>query len=264
MIKFYNYSLHLIAIFISFLIYKKRVGIYNTLIQFSLGEYKFSRYNIMLSNQNFNDSTYRFCLGGAYDFFYSNYLLNEKKIFTFIDIGSNVGLYSCIASRNFNCQNIIAFEPVKSLYLKLIKNLKLNNVNADVYNFGIYSKNTKKYIYFNPDHQGMSSIYKKKNSNFKKKFKCTFKNYKKLKNIFINKEKNYVVKIDVEGAENSVIEQLIKSKIIRYISSIFVEIGSKSDLRSIKSKLKKKNFLLNKSINIKFTNDYLFINKNYK
>ena len=40
-------------------------------------------------------------------------------------------------------------------------------------------KNTKKYIYYNPDHQGMSSIYKKKNLNFKKNFISQLKNKKK-------------------------------------------------------------------------------------
>ena len=59
--------------------------------------------------------------------------------------------------------------------------------------------------------------------------------------------------------EKIVIDQLLKSKIINFISSIFVEISNKSDLRLIKKKLKTKSFFLDKPVNIKFTKDYLFI-----
>ena len=152
MLKVYNYIIHLFSALISNLVLVKKVWVYNTLIKFSLGNYKYSRYKIKLLNQNLNENTYKFCLGGAYDHFYSNYLRNINYKFIFIDIGSNIGLYSCIADTNRNCKKVISFEPIKSLCLSIKKNLKLNEVNGQVLNVGIYAKNSYKNIYFNPLH----------------------------------------------------------------------------------------------------------------
>jgi len=52
--------------------------------------------------------------------------LMGKGINTIIDIGANTGLYSLLSSSiNKNC-TVIAFEPSKNTYAKLVKNIQLN------------------------------------------------------------------------------------------------------------------------------------------
>ena len=259
MINLYNYILYRFSVVISNIFIFKTVSVYNFLINFSIGKYKYSKYGIKLLNQSNFENTYKFCLGAAYGYYYSNYLIKIKKKFVFLDIGANIGLYSCLASKNNNCEFIYAFEPVKKINNIAKKNFILNNVNGYALDVGIYKKNTMKHIFFNPLHTGMSSLLKKNNKNFKNKIACKFINYKKLNKVLTNRPINYLVKIDVEGLEKIVLKELIKSKMFNFVSSIFIEISNPKDLIFLKNKLKKFKFNLIGPFNKQFTKDYLFL-----
>lgn len=115
----------------------------------------------------------------------------------------------------------------------------------------------KKKLYITNNHSGASSIIKYKNKN---KFIHVFlKNYKFLKKIISKyKKNNYVIKIDVEGAEQTIINELEKSNILKDTCSIFIEIRDPNHLSKkmhIAAKLKKNNFFLKKFIK---PHDYLF------
>jgi len=60
----------------------------------------------------------------------------------FLDIGSNIGLYSIVASNIVGDNgSIFAFEADKFNYLKMLKNLDLNNIkNVNVFNIGLSDK----------------------------------------------------------------------------------------------------------------------------
>ena len=265
MIKSYNYIIHIISLILSKIFKFKEVSFYNLFIRLSLGKFKFSKYGVLLHNQRLNENTYKFCMGGAYGDQYSKYLENYPKKFIFLDIGSNIGLYSCIASRNNYCKNIYSFEPLKFICSVIKKNFRLNAVKGKIIDSGIYSQNTKKDIFFDSKHTGVSSIIKKKNKYYTKKFKCTFINHKKLDKIF-SKDKilNYLVKIDVEGVEKIVILELIKTKNFKYVSSIWIEINNFKEMSIISKILSKQKFILVKEFKSKLTKDYLFIRNEKK
>ncbi len=162
MIKLYNYIIYIISDYLTKIFKIKEVGIYNFLIRLSLGNFKYSKYGVMLINQNLKENTYKFCLGGAYGNEYSNYLSSYNKQFIFLDVGSNIGLYSCIASKNLFCKNVYAFEPIKFICNIARANFQLNSVKGKIYKFGISSKNKIEKFYFNPNHTGLSSLIKKK------------------------------------------------------------------------------------------------------
>ncbi len=260
MIKSYNYTIHIISLILSKIFKFKEVSLYNLFIRLSLGKFKFSKYGVLLHNQSFNENTYKFCMGGAYGEQYSSYLSNYPKKFIFLDIGSNIGLYSCIASRNNFCKNIYSFEPLKFICKEIKKNFKLNEVKGKIIDSGIYSQNIEKDLFFDPNHTGVSSIIKNRNKYYKKKLKCVFINHKKLDKILIkDKIMNYLVKIDVEGAEKIVIQELIKTKNFKHVSSIWIEINNFKEMNIIKKMLNSQNFVLVKNFKSKLTKDYLFV-----
>ena len=243
MIKYYNYIIYVVSLFLSKLFIHKKVGIYNLIIKLSFGSYKYSIYGVKLSNQDKKDNTYRYCMGGAYGNSYADYLRFYKSDFIFLDIGSNIGLYSCIASRNKNCKYIYSFEPIKKLCNEIYKNYKLNDVKGKILKLGISKKNGLQKIYFKPEHTGMSSLIKKKNKEFSKILKCKFINSKGLNKIINNKTCNYLVKIDVEGLEKIVLKELLKTKFFKFVNSLLIEVNDLKDIEKINKILKKKKFL---------------------
>tara|TARA_B110001450_G_C17571031_1_gene460780 strand:+ start:309 stop:1046 length:738 start_codon:yes stop_codon:yes gene_type:complete len=236
---------------------KGKTRVFNILSKLSTKDWKYSRYNVKITNQSFNDLTYRLSLGAGYGFFYSQYLKSLSKKFVFLDFGSNLGIYSLISSYNLNCKHLVAFDPLPNIKKIILKNFKLNKVNGKFYNFGIYNKNIKKKLYTIKNHSGISSIIKHNNKN--NFINATFKNYLFLKKIESNYKKyNFIIKIDVEGAEQILINELKKSNILKSTKSIFVEIREPKLLfkkKSIISQLKKNNFFLKKFVK---PHDYLF------
>jgi len=121
----------------------------------------------------------------------------------FIDVGANIGKYSVIMAREG--WFVYAFEPVKSNFDSLEKNIQLNNVEkgVEMHNIGMGNKIEKKCISFqNGKHAEASVVIKMENSHKEKveinKIDSFFKG-KKIK-------QPVVLKIDVEGFEYAVLE----------------------------------------------------------
>ena len=138
---------------------------------------------------------------------------------SFIDIGSNIGLYAVTVAQLFPHKKVIAVEPLNENFLTLNENIKLNSlsnikaIKATVSN----QEGGKTYFYPNPIHDGGGSVIKspvyrtgsisidaesfqKKNPEFCKEFE--------IRNIKLDEiiDSQSVIKIDVEGAEVSVLE----------------------------------------------------------
>ena len=168
---FHNKILSIILRLFTSIIKYKKVYIFNTLTEFfHIGNFCYSFYNVKLFNPNFMDPTFRYCNGGAYGNFYSNYLSNLKTKFHYIDIGSNIGVYSLIASKNDNCIKIDAFEPNPKIFLNLKKNLSHLNY-ATPNEFAITNKFGEIEFYVDPKSSGSSQI-----DNFKSNFKIKAEN----------------------------------------------------------------------------------------
>tara|TARA_B100001142_G_C14236503_1_gene617554 strand:+ start:250 stop:1011 length:762 start_codon:yes stop_codon:yes gene_type:complete len=230
----HNKILFIIVLVFTSIINYKKVYIFNTLTNFFyIGNFCYSFYNVKLFNPNFKDPTFRYCNGGAYGTFYSKYLNRLKKKFHFIDIGANIGIYSLIASKNNNCIKIDAFEPNPTIYNKLKKNL--SHVNYATCNeVAITNKFGDIEFFINPDSSGSSQI-----DNPKSNLKIKAVNGNFLKKI-IAKDHITNIKIDVEGHELVVLNEIIKTVDLKKINSIYIEIANdKTVLNNYIKKLKK-------------------------
>jgi FkbM family methyltransferase len=164
-----------------------------------------------------------------YGFFYSNYLKHYATNFCFVDVGANQGLFSIIAAKNVKCDEVISFEPIKSTYDYLVKNCQLNNVTNKCYlhNLAIGDSNENISIFFNKNHSGKSSLVKSNQNHNNKMVKIETINSVKLNKLLTIKNKNYILKIDVEGYEFVVLKQLFKCNFAKFITSIFYEIDKR-------------------------------------
>ena len=217
-----------------------------------------SAYGVKLHSK-WGDATFNLCLSGTYGYFFSDFLNNIEKPYSFLDIGANQGIYSLVASKNKNIKKIYSFEPVPYNFKSLKNNIKLNNSKKiNVIKAAISSRNKNKYISFNKFHTGTSSLDLKKN-NKTKVINIKTINFKYL-NKLIKLDYKLIIKIDVEGHELIVLKQILKSKLIRKVEYIFVEINfKKNNYKEIKRSLKKFKFTqIYKSKKINNHSDFLF------
>ena len=221
---------------IYFLIKKifKFIIIYINLFKFYF--YKFfnikiikSKYGILFAS-NYQDKTFKFYITGAYGKYYWNRISQKKNKFIFLDIGANQGLYSICALLNPNCLKVYSFEPVLSTFQFLKKNIKINRVKKKsiLVNKAISITNSKKKIFINRKHSGISTISYK---NFNNANLIDTETIKTVNAIYLNKLVNnddkfsIVIKIDTEGHETEVIKTLSKFNLIFFVDEIFYEIN---------------------------------------
>ena len=159
--------------------------------------------------------------------------------FLFLDAGANYGYWSLLASsKKFNKKKAIALEPLKSNYNFLYKN-KLDNKNRfKSLNLGVGEKKKYTKIYYSDQNSNVgASIYKDNNKKLiSEKIKID-----KIDNILLNrKEKNLIIKLDVEGSE---IKALTGSKnILKKNCLIIYEDHGQDKYHSNTKYLLKKNF----------------------
>jgi len=144
-------------------------------------------------------------------FFIESYYIcgvtNPKLI---VDAGANKGLSAVYFHTLWPSCEINCFEPNKNLIPILEKNLRLNNVNAKVYNYAISDKDGFEYFDISENHQ-YSKLSDKKTG---------------IKVKTINVESFYdnktidILKLDVEGAEEKIINSLKKFNIDCIIGEI--------------------------------------------
>ncbi len=251
----HNRTLFIILSLLTSIIKFKKVYIFNTFTRlFHIGNFCYSFYGVKLFEPNFKDPTFRYCNGGAYGTFYSNYLIKLKKKFHYLDIGANIGIYSLIASKNPSCIRINSFEPNPEIYNNLRKNLShLSYATSN--NVAVSNKLGQIDFYINPKSSGSSQI-----DNPEPNLKIQAINGEYLKKM-IDKDQIINIKIDVEGHESVVLEEIINSINLKKIYSIYLEIANdKKELDTYKKKLKEFNLIYYKKT--KKRCDCLFENKN--
>ena len=136
----------------------------------------------------------------------------ENKINYFFDIGSNSGVYTLLIAKLFKKVKVLSFEPIKSTFLKLKKNILLNIElkNIKKYNYGLSNKDTK---------LKMKTLIKDgfiqsggfgvvKNRDHLKNLHTEYALFKKADGKFKIKKKTICLKIDVEGHEIYVLNGL--------------------------------------------------------
>lgn len=119
---------------------------------------------------------------------------------TFLDVGSNIGMYSVLASLMNPRIKCFAFEPVKENYDILAQNVELNGFSGsiDIVKKAVSDKNGKATIYLSSTSSGMHSLTVQHEGESRKIDTITIDS-------FCNKRgvQPDLIKVDVEGHEPS-------------------------------------------------------------
>lgn len=181
----------------------------------------------------------------------------------FLDIGSNCGYYALFIKKTFPNTHVVAFEPIKRTYDKLIKNIQLNNFGNQIqtFNFGLSDLNNQ---------VQMRGLIKKgfvqsggftvhdQNRELKKNETLLTADLKRGDEVIKYINKKLLIKIDVEGHEINTLKglsHLIKNNKIYMQIEIFHE-----NKASIFNFLEKNDFKFVKNIYGNRKNDYFFVN----
>jgi FkbM family methyltransferase len=207
--------------------------------------YLLSAYGVWLRDR-WDDATCRYCVLGEYGFFYSNWL-QEQEDCIFLDIGSNIGLYSLIACRNPGIRAVYAFEPVPETFGYLVQNLRKNAADrCQACPVGISSVSEELSVMTKKGHSGVSTLRDTGLAHIGYDSRTTVKvvgpDY--LDALVDTSLANRIVaKIDVEGHEQVVINALMKSKIWPRVSNIYYEVNERYlDHQAVLSRLQADGF----------------------
>lgn len=183
-----------------------------------------SQYGILM-RKNWFDATFHFCVKGAYDPLLSDYLHQQTLPFVFVDIGANQGLYSILAALNTHCQHVVAFEPVSATFSLLRDNLAMNRVEERVtaVQAAISTTTGTATIAKKPGHTGAASL---------RQLPGWFRVTEQISTLgpdtlraLLPTEPGLIVKIDVEGHEESVLETLVRCGALQHTRAVYYEVN---------------------------------------
>lgn len=128
-----------------------------------------------------------------------NYLTKES---TFVDIGAHFGYYSLLADSVYPGIKVVALEPVETTFNILAKNVKLNKINAEIYNLAASNKEEIKTLNVTEASDSVG-FYKHPmtKTKYRKKIRCVT-----VDSVLNNINNISFIKIDVEGHEISVLQ----------------------------------------------------------
>ncbi len=161
-----------------------------------------------------------------------DYNFSTEGRITVIDIGTNIGLASIFFSKVGNVDKIYAFEPVLDTYNQALVNFELNDKMLKVegfYNVGLGNTDRIDVFLFNKNVKGNTGIRGVKSTSFSEAEVVETEVIIKRASIEINKiiSKNLgqkiVVKIDCEGAEYEIFDDLDEAKCLNNIDIILLE-----------------------------------------
>ena len=175
---------------------------------------------------NWNDRTYAYCHYGTYGSYLADLIASLDRPFAFVDIGANQGLFSLIAGQNPACEKIIALEPVPDTYARLARNFELNGLGerGTALNFGLSDQNATHQIAINTKHSGQATLDDHLDPESQAVTSCEVQ-LRTMEGLapHIPAHLPIFVKIDVEGHENTVIEQLLSGPEAERIMGVFYE-----------------------------------------
>lgn len=184
-----------------------------------------SFYGVYLT-PNFYDTTFMYYFKGTYGFFLNDFLTNISSETTFIDIGANQGLFSILAGKNKHVKQVISFEPTKKTAKLLRANIDCNNIqNCLVVEKGISEKSGFLNLNVAEGHSGKNTFRTDELEENISNEKVEIINHEDIE-LLVQENTNYVIKIDVEGHEEVVINELTKCSFIQNVSYIFCEIDT--------------------------------------
>lgn len=183
-----------------------------------------SRYGVLM-RANWQDATFRMCYAGSYGNALSDFLQNLDETFVFLDIGANQGLYSLIAAKTGRCTQAYAFEPVASTYGLLLENIEANRFGSLITPVAaaVSGSNGSAQIKKREAHSGGASLadtFPDKPADVETVRTLAAADLDDL----VQPNGPIIVKIDVEGHEAVVIDQLLRSRHLQRMTAIFYEV----------------------------------------
>lgn len=198
-----------------------------------------SAYGVLMKT-NWRDRTYIYCRFAVYGHGLSDYLKGLTQPFVFLDIGANQGLYSLIAGQNPHCTGAIALEPVPDTFERLSQNINANNLQGKVQavQAALSSQAGTARIVFDAAHSGLASL----RNDGADGLDITTINMEAFDDL-LGEPEMLVIKVDVEGHEAAVMAELVKSRFLSRIQSVFYEVDAKwSDADSLRAILESGGF----------------------
>ena len=155
-----------------------------------------------------------------------------------IDCGSNIGLSVMYFKMTTPSSVVLAFEPDGETFGLLTKNIRENDLkNVSLYNFALRDFETETTLYKN-NQSLTSSLY---NNPGKQKEEIVLT--KKLSSYIEKKVK--LIKIDVEGSELAIIDDIISSNKVELVEKLIIEyhpVITRVPAEEIMSRLRVNNF----------------------
>ena len=164
------------------------------------------------------------CVRGSYGSFLENVLRKNQNPFVFLDIGANQGVFTLIAAQNSDCLTAVALEPVKSTADLLCANAQRNGLShrIQLLRAALSSDAGTSQIKIERGHSGLAS--------FRNGF-AGDGTTEEVTLVTMDVVDEYLpdhgaiyVKVDVEGHEDIVIEQLSRSRHKGRFAFVFYEV----------------------------------------
>jgi|688.fasta_scaffold528304_2 FkbM family methyltransferase len=194
------------------------------------GQFILSNYGVWMFN-NPSDKTFELaCMG-----YRNNLEVILSKLRTpiiFLDIGANQGIFSIVAARNNFIKEIHAFEPNANLCKILNKNFLRNHIDKfKIHNYAISLYDGPTHLSINSTHSGVGKIIQYESNSIK----INSKNRIYLNEQFMKLDLPIFLKVDVEGMQHEVLEEIFSSVLKKKLLYIFVELSldSNENLRTI-------------------------------
>jgi FkbM family methyltransferase len=182
---------------------------------------------------------------------YSSSHLHKFNDFVVFDVGMNRG-YAALKFANFDsCKAVYGFEIDPDTYDFALENFRLNpRLSSKIrpYNFGLYNKTTELDLYYIPGYDGISTtkieFAKTQTEWLREKEKMQSKKAQvkqagmTILDIIKNENitSNIVLKIDTEGAEHKIIDDIISKGLLDKIDLIMGEIHLEDEDLDVKLK----------------------------
>lgn len=177
--------------------------------------------------QLWGDRTFVYCHGGIYGRFLADHLEQRRSAFTFVDLGANQGVYSLIAARNPACSHVIAFEPVAATHALLQRNILANGLGDRVtaHRLGVGDVAGRDRIHIPAGHSGMASLSKRQGSHAAAGRSETIEiiDARRLGDLLVG-DGPLLLKVDVEGLEATVIQQVLACSEAARVETVFFEV----------------------------------------
>lgn len=179
--------------------------------------------------KNMSDSTYRASMVGSYGTLLSRLLQEQREPFAFLDVGANQGLYSLLACENSRCVTAVSVEPNPYIFAYLVGNAALNPA-ARTKLLAVCaalsdSAGEVLSLAYSKRHSGAASLYG--DTAGTETVRVISLDGAALNRMFADADVPLFVKIDVEGAEVLVLQQLAEAGLMDKATSLVIEINER-------------------------------------